>query len=98
MDKNALVVAIVTKSDMVDKIVNAVCEVRARGAKVVVLSTLEVEARFKDISDDVIIVNGGKFPTIAAVVPLQLFAYYTAKIKGLDADKPRNLAKSVTVE
>ena len=98
MDKKALVIAIVNQEELIDKMVNAVCEVKARGAKVIVLSTLNVKNRFQDICDDMILLGGGKLPTIFAVVPLQLFAYYMAKIKGLDADKPRNLAKSVTVE
>ena len=93
------VIAVATQRDLFDKTVSNVKEVKARGAYVV-LVTHEGKQVDKDVADYKI-----GLPTIddllmpmTAVVPLQLIAYYTSVLRGNDVDKPRNLAKSVTVE
>ena len=93
------VIAVATQRELFDKTVSNVKEVKARGASVIF-----VTHSYKTIESDVAEYKIG-LPTIddilmplPAVVPLQLIAYYTAVLKGNDVDKPRNLAKSVTVE
>ena len=91
------VVAILTKQSTKDKIINNIREVKARGARVILLVSENAEI---DIADEVIKIPETEeffMPLICAPV-LQLIAYYVALSRGLDADKPRNLAKSVTVE
>jgi glucosamine--fructose-6-phosphate aminotransferase (isomerizing) len=74
-------------------------EVKARGAKVLAVAE-EGDRRIFAEADDVVFVPRGETLLLATseVVPLQLFAYYVAKENGCDIDKPKNLAKSVTVE
>ena len=91
--------AIMTKNHLYDKMKSNVEEARARRAPLIILAT-EGDAGAKEFTDDVIYV-----PQTAEVlepllnnVPLQLFAYHMAVILGRDVDRPRNLAKSVTVE
>ena len=74
-------------------------EVKARGAKVLALA-VKGNKTIVSQADDVIFIPRVEtlFSPAVAVVPLQLLAYYTAREKGCDIDKPRNLAKSVTVE
>ena len=94
-----MVVAIATQEDMLEKMISNIKEVKARGAYVITL-TKEKYKNVAEISDEIITIENIEdilAPTIANIV-LQLLAYYTAVEKGLDVDKPRNLAKSVTVE
>ena len=93
------VVAICTYAPLLDKMVSNIREVKARGASVIAIAAGE-EHRGKTGADHEIILPGCADIALpcASVVPLQLFAYYTALMKGCDIDKPRNLAKSVTVE
>lgn len=93
------VIAVATQKNLIEKTISNIKEVKARGAMVILVcdSELDVET---DVADYVI-----KLPKtdellmpMVAAVPLQLIAYYTAVLKGCDVDKPRNLAKSVTVE
>lgn len=100
IEKGTLVVCPVTQSALVDKMVSNIKEVKARGA-VVMAITQEHHAQEVGKTADVVITVPDVDPLIApivAVTPLQLFAYYMAVEKGCDVDKPRNLAKSVTVE
>ena len=93
------VIAVATQKNLFDKTISNIKEVKARGAKVVLVSREDYQPE-KDAADfkfglpdyeDLLM-------PMLAVVPLQLIAYYTAVLKGTDVDKPRNLAKSVTVE
>lgn len=95
IDKGTPVFAIITDEDIMDKTISNVCEVKARGAKVIVVSNVE-----NDVGDYLILVpKVSSFLQSILVVPcLQLIAYEVAKLKGCDIDKPKNLAKSVTVE
>jgi len=93
------VVAVATQSHLFEKMVSNIKEVRTRGAKVLLLCKKGTE-RMGELSDYTIEIPDCNeyFAPILAVVPLQLFAYYTSVLRGCDVDKPRNLAKSVTVE
>jgi len=99
IDENMPVVVIATKHSVYDKVVSNIQEVKARHGKVIAIVN-ENDSVVNKISDYVIEVPFVIEPLspIINVIPLQLFAYYIASIKGLDVDKPRNLAKSVTVE
>ncbi len=95
MDKNTAVVAIITQTTLKEKSKNAVHEARSRGAFVVAITP------FDDIPANEVIKLPRlpqKYAPLSACIPLQLIAYYTAVARGHNPDKPRNLAKSVTVE
>ena len=93
------VVAIASGDQLFEKTVSNVKEVKARGAKVILLCKkgASVDSTIYDHKIEIPAVDEFIRP-IAAIVPLQIFAYYTAVARGCDVDKPRNLAKSVTVE
>jgi glucosamine--fructose-6-phosphate aminotransferase (isomerizing) len=99
IDKNFPTVAIAPDDLALDKMLSNMQEIKARRGKILSITNANVQ-KVLDISDDVIIVPKTIpiLQPILNIVPLQLFAYYIAKEKGRDIDKPRNLAKSVTVE
>ncbi len=93
------VVAIATQRRLAEKTFSNIKEVKSRGARVLLITLDDIEVP-RDLADDIIrvpVVDDFLSP-LAAIVPLQLFAYYMAVLRGCDVDKPRNLAKSVTVE
>ena len=99
IEEGTPVVAVCCNEDLLEKTASNILEVKARGAEVLALSFREN----RDIiahADDVMFVPKTEtfFSEAVAVIPLQLLAYYVAKANGCDIDKPRNLAKSVTVE
>ncbi len=100
IEEGTLVVALATVNDLFDKTISNIKEVKARGAVVMGLTTQEHYDDMASVCDHVVIVPDSEEFTLPslAVVPLQLFGYYVASLKGCDIDKPRNLAKSVTVE
>lgn len=93
------VIAIMTQDNMLAKMISNIEEVRARGAKVISV-TQESNKQIKDISYDTIFIpdSDDLLAPILSIIPLQILALEVAKKKGLNVDKPRNLAKSVTVE
>ncbi len=93
------VITINTQKSVFDKTISNIQEVRARGAKVIIVAQADDEASHKYAEQMVYIPTMEDFlvPVIAAI-PLQLIAYYTAVARGTNVDQPRNLAKSVTVE
>ncbi len=99
IDENFPTIAIVPKDSTYDKMINNIQEIRARNGRILSI-TNDGEDKIKNISDDLILVPRtlSILQPILNIIPLQLFAYYIAKEKGCDVDKPRNLAKSVTVE
>ena len=100
IEPGTLVVALGTYGPLFDKAMSNVVEVKARGAEVLALTTENFRAKMEKTADAVIAVPE-THPVLQpslGVVPLQLFAYYVALQRGCDIDKPRNLAKSVTVE
>lgn len=100
IEQGTLVIALATYSKLFEKAVSNMIEVKSRGATVLGLTdTAHQEAMSKQA--DALIVIPETHPVLMpslAVVPMQLFAYYVALMRGCDIDKPRNLAKSVTVE
>jgi glutamine---fructose-6-phosphate transaminase (isomerizing) len=99
VDTSTLVVAICTQSALFDKMDSNIKEVKARGATILVI-TYEGEPYFDKTADEIFRIprTNDAFTPMLSVIPSQLFAYYCAVQRGLDPDKPRNLAKSVTVE
>lgn len=100
IEPGTLVVALATYAPLFDKDVSNVVEVKSRGATVLGLTTESKREAMEKHSDALIVIPDTHpllLPSLA-VVPLQLFAYYVALQRGCDIDKPRNLAKSVTVE
>lgn len=99
IEEGRLVVALACQEALFDKMMSNIKEVKARGAKVLGVAA-EGDKRILAEADDVLFVPSTE-PLLAAIpeiIPLQLLAYYVAKEKGCDIDKPKNLAKSVTVE
>lgn len=99
IDKQTLVVAIATQSELYDKLSSNIVEVKTRGASTLVISQDRKDS-FKEVADQVISIpeTDDAFEPILSIIPAQSFAYYCAVQRGNDPDKPRNLAKSVTVE
>ena len=98
IDPQTLVVAIASEPKLYDKIGSNMVEVKARGATVLVIT--QDEEAFKGKTDQVFKIPecSSTLASILTVIPAQLLAYYCAILRGFDPDKPRNLAKSVTVE
>ena len=98
IDKSTLVVAIASQPDLYDKIGSNMVEVKARGATVLVIT--QDGTAFEGKTDEIFKIPecSDTLASLLTVIPAQLFAYYCAVLKGFDPDKPRNLAKSVTVE
>ena len=100
IESGTLVVALGTYAPLFDKAMSNVVEVKARGAEVLAVTTDTFREKMEKTADSTVVVPD-THPVLQpslGVVPLQLFAYYVALQRGCDIDKPRNLAKSVTVE
>jgi len=99
IDENFPTFALVADSPLTEKTFSNIQEIRARKGPVIAVAT-EGNKDIKDLADDVIYVpkTEPELAPLLEVVVVQLFSYYIAKSKGLDVDRPRNLAKSVTVE
>ena len=99
IDEGTPVVALCCNEQLLDKTLSNVIEVKARGARVLAVA-FQGDRRVVAQADDTIFIPrvNTLFAAALAVVPMQLLAYYTAKENGCDIDKPKNLAKSVTVE
>ena len=100
IEQGTLVVALGTYAPLFDKAMSNVVEVKARGAEVLALTTEEFKEKMEKTADATVAVpvTHPVLQPSLGVVPLQLFSYYVALQRGCDIDKPRNLAKSVTVE
>ena len=94
-----LVVGVLTQQELYEKMISNMVEVKSRGAYLMGLTTYG-NYSIEDTADFTVYIpkTDPHFAASLAVVPLQLMAYYVSLAKGLDVDKPRNLAKSVTVE
>ena len=98
IEDNTLVIGIATQDELFEKTISNLVEVKSRGAYVIVVTTQDKDV--KKVANNTIYIpktNKYFYPSLS-VIPLQLIAYYITVSKGLDVDKPRNLAKSVTVE
>src|SRR5581483_5024228 len=99
IDSNTPTVFVAPRDSMYEKTMANLAMIKARRGPIILVAT-EGDAQAEKVADDVIYVPKtleALYPTLA-IVPLQLFAYYIAVSRGCDVDKPRNLAKSVTVE
>jgi glutamine---fructose-6-phosphate transaminase (isomerizing) len=99
LDEETPVVVVATNIHLYDKIVSNIQEVRARGAHVIAIAT-DGNEDIQHHADDVIYVpkTPAFLQVVLAILPLQLLAYRIARLRGLNVDQPRNLAKTVTVE
>jgi glutamine---fructose-6-phosphate transaminase (isomerizing) len=99
LDPDTPVVCIATKSHVYDKVISNIQETRARGAHVIAIAT-DGNEDIQHHADDVIYVptTPAFLQAVLAILPLQLLAYRIARLRGLNVDQPRNLAKTVTVE
>jgi len=98
--EGTLVIAVATYSRLIEKTLSNALEVKARGAHVMGITSEGLKSKLSSAIDEIITIPDTHevlLPSLA-VLPLQLFAYYIALYRGCDIDKPRNLAKSVTVE
>ena len=100
IEPGTLVLALGTYAALFDKAMSNVVEVKARGAEVLAVTTETFKEKMEKTADSTIVVPDTHpvLQPLLGVVPLQLFAYYVALQRGCDIDKPRNLAKSITVE
>ncbi len=99
IDENFPTVAIAPVDSVYDKMASNMEEIKARHGKIIAITT-EGNEKIKNIADDWLYIPKTleMLTPIIAAIPLQLFAYYMGVLRGIDVDKPRNLAKSVTVE
>jgi len=99
IDENMPVLGIIPKDQWYEKMFSQIEQVKARGGRVLAVAT-DGDERIESIADDVLWIpeSSWMINPILAVIPLQIFSYHIAVMKGLDVDQPRNLAKSVTVE
>jgi glucosamine--fructose-6-phosphate aminotransferase (isomerizing) len=99
LDESTPVVAVATQSPVLEKLVSNIQEVRARKARVIAIAS-EGDVQIGEHCDEVIRVPAAQWMLnpLLAVIPLQLLAYNIARNRGLNVDRPRNLAKTVTVE
>jgi len=99
IEHGTVVFALATQDELFEKMLSNIKEVKARGATVIAIAK-EGNEKIKEVSDEVFYIPNisDALTSILTVIPLQMFAYYCAVDKGCDVDKPRNLAKSVTVE
>jgi glucosamine--fructose-6-phosphate aminotransferase (isomerizing) len=99
LDDSTPVVAVATDSPVLEKVVSNIQEVRVRGARVIAVVS-EGNEEIREHADEVIVIPRTEWllAPLLAVIPLQLLAYRIARLRGLNVDQPRNLAKTVTVE
>ncbi len=97
IEKNTPVIAILTEEELIEKTISNIKEVKARGANTIIITNKDIQGDFYD--EKITIPKTDElFQQLLAIIPLQLIAYEVAKLNNCDIDKPRNLAKSVTVE
>jgi len=100
VEDGTLVIAVASYQRLLEKTISNIVEVKARAAQVLSVTTESGKSLVGQVSDNMMVIPdiGEMFLPSLAVIPMQLFAYYVALLRGCDIDKPRNLAKSVTVE
>jgi glutamine---fructose-6-phosphate transaminase (isomerizing) len=99
LDNASPVVCVATDAPVLEKVLSNIAEVKARGAEVIAVAT-EGSQNVADVADETIFIprTDWMLQPILAVIPLQLLAYHIARLRDLNVDQPRNLAKTVTVE
>ncbi len=99
IEQDTLVVAVATQQPLYEKMMSNIQEVKTRGARVIGLTQSDNTGIESTVEHTLYIPNCAKeFTPLLSIVPLQILSYYIAKLRGCDIDKPKNLAKSVTVE
>ena len=100
IEQGTLVVALAAYEPLAEKMLSNIVEVKSRGAEVLAMTTSQTEDMISGQASEVFVIPRVHplLQPVLGVIPLQLFAYYIALNRGCDIDKPRNLAKSVTVE
>ena len=100
IEKGTLVIALATYEPLVEKSLSNIVEVKSRGAEVIAMTTELTASLIGSQASEMFVIpkTHSLLQSVLGVIPLQLFAYYVALNRGCDIDKPRNLAKSVTVE
>ena len=98
IDKNSLSVIILTQRDLISKVLSNIFQIKARGGKIILITPFKELKEVKGLSCSFIIIPEAEYIEQLAIIPTQLLAYYTSQDLGINPDKPRNLAKSVTVE
>lgn len=99
IESNTLIVVILTDVNIAKKTINAIQQVKSRGAKILLITNFKSAIEQLDENDFYVFIKNDKdFLPIISVLSTQLLAYYVSCAKGINPDKPRNLAKSVTVE
>lgn len=98
IEKGTLVLGVLTQKELAEKTVSNLIETKTRGALIATVASADVKVPNGAERAFIIPETDGHFTASLAVIPLQLFAYYLSVLRGNDVDKPRNLAKSVTVE
>ena len=97
IEENTPVIAILTEEELIKKTISNIKEVKARGANTIIITNKNIQGDFYD--EKITIPKTDElFQQLLTIIPLQLIAYEVAKLNNCDIDKPRNLAKSVTVE
>ena len=98
IENNTKVIAIATDRHLKDKTISNIKETKARGATVIYITTSSLDEESDFYDEKIVIPDNQLFQSLLTIIPIQLIAYHTAKLRGCDIDKPKNLAKSVTVE
>ena len=99
IEEGTPVVAIITDDDIASKTISNVKEVKSRGANVILITNNDLQDDKELFNEKIVMPKvNSLFQPLLAVIPLQMIAYELAKLKGCSIDKPKNLAKSVTVE
>jgi len=98
IDENSYVIAINTEKDLFEKTISNIKEVKSRGAKVIYITTKELGNESEFYDEKIVVPTINFLQPLITIIPLQLIAYNVARLNNCDIDKPRNLAKSVTVE
>ena len=99
IDKGTPVISIVTEENIAEKTISNIKEVKSRGAEVIYVTTDNLNLESDFYNEKIVVPNTHKLlQPILTIIPLQLISYEVAKLRGCDIDKPKNLAKSVTVE
>ena len=102
IEENTPVIGIITQEEIAQKTISNLKETKARGSKIIIITTQNIYDKYLNdhFYEEIIIIKDINIllQSLVTVTPLQLLSYYVAKLRGEDIDKPRNLAKSVTVE
>ncbi len=99
IEQDTLVIALATQKRLYEKMMSNIQEVKSRGARVIGLTGSDNKGMENNVDHAIFIPEcPDEFAPLLSIVPLQIFSYYIAKLRGCDIDKPKNLAKSVTVE